>query len=198
MRTVISKEDAARRQLDAAIELFFSEGDLLAIYALASAVFMITENLQEKKNQASGKTSPDATFFSILKARWTAIEFKELKDALGKISGFLKHANHSNDNEMKDLNEIQTLAFLALTASNFKSVFGYLTVPMQQISGHALMAADDDKLLTSGLDQTAIDNIRKFRGKDPRFLKQAALDGIYRAKGVDPRKTNIGHIILNP
>lgn len=192
MKSIITKEDAAHRQLDAAIELYFCEGDLLAIYTLCANVFVITENLAEKKKIPADK----GTFYSYLKSFLTTDEFKTLKNGLGKISGFLKHADRG-EIEMTDFNENQTLAFLALTANNFKSIFGYFSVPMQQICGHALRTVDEKKLKIY-LPAETLEIAAKLKGRDPRFLKRAALEHIYKEKGLDIRDTTIGYLVLHP
>lgn len=48
MSIKISKLDAARRQLDAAIELWFRDGDPVAIHTLASAAYEIAQDLNLK------------------------------------------------------------------------------------------------------------------------------------------------------
>jgi hypothetical protein len=44
----ISKLDAARRQLDTAIELWFHDGDPISIHTLTSAAFEIIQDLNKK------------------------------------------------------------------------------------------------------------------------------------------------------
>ena len=55
-RIVITKLDAARRQLDTAIELFFANGDFVSIHALAYAAYTLTRNLCDKTNNPASFT----------------------------------------------------------------------------------------------------------------------------------------------
>lgn len=45
----VSKLDAARRQLDGAIQLWFHEGDVVAIHALACAAHQVIQDIAEQK-----------------------------------------------------------------------------------------------------------------------------------------------------
>ena len=45
----ISKLDAARRQLDVAIELWFAEGDEVSVHTLAAAAYQIIHDINKKK-----------------------------------------------------------------------------------------------------------------------------------------------------
>jgi hypothetical protein len=47
----VSKLDAARRQLDGAIQLWFSNGDPVAIHALVCAAHQIIQDINEKKGE---------------------------------------------------------------------------------------------------------------------------------------------------
>jgi hypothetical protein len=48
----IDKIDAARRQLDASIRMFFSSEDILAVHTVASAAYRIIRDLAEKSGNA--------------------------------------------------------------------------------------------------------------------------------------------------
>lgn len=45
----VSKLDAARRQLETAIKLYFSKGDFVSIHSLAFAAFQVTKNLCDQQ-----------------------------------------------------------------------------------------------------------------------------------------------------
>jgi hypothetical protein len=49
MTMKISKADAAQRQLDTAIELYFAESDPVAIHTLAAAAYELIRALRERK-----------------------------------------------------------------------------------------------------------------------------------------------------
>jgi glyoxylase-like metal-dependent hydrolase (beta-lactamase superfamily II) len=82
----ISKTDAARRQLDTAIELYFADGDPVAIHTLAAAAYELIKALRERKDL------PDEITDAIIPAHET--EFRKLWN---RAQNFFKHADRDGD-----------------------------------------------------------------------------------------------------
>jgi hypothetical protein len=82
----ISKLDAARRQLRTAITLWFSDGDAVAIHALALASYEILHAVSKKRNPSRMKLVFDSDFIPE--------EFRrDVNITLKKSANFFKHAD---------------------------------------------------------------------------------------------------------
>lgn len=104
---LVTKLDAASRQLDAAIQLLFSGGDSIAVHALAVAAANVFADVAEHKNAG---------------ASWRAhmcedsgLSIKQLKTILHKAWNFFKHADHDPDVTLT-FNEIESedIIFMAV------------------------------------------------------------------------------------
>lgn len=87
----INKLDAACRQLDSAITLYFQGGDPIAIHTLACAAHQIVHDINQHKN---GKNAPELLFNSL--------NFKDdcrglVINRLHKSYNFFKHADKDPD-----------------------------------------------------------------------------------------------------
>lgn len=111
----VNKQEAARRQLDAAIEWYFEGGDLLPIYNIASSVFVMTENLAKKDNI-------EHTFYGVMGSELNNDELKNLKIEMGRKHGFLKHGDRDTP-EIIDVNEKQAAAILYYASENYTHLF---------------------------------------------------------------------------
>jgi hypothetical protein len=87
-KLTISKMDAAKRQLDAAIALWFSDGDPVAIHTLVGASYQILHDLNEKKGNKDLLFDAD---FIVEEHR------EEVKRMLRKDFNFFKHADLDPD-----------------------------------------------------------------------------------------------------
>jgi hypothetical protein len=86
----VSKLDAARRQLDAAIDLYFAEGDEIAIHTLAAAAYELVNTLRTKRGL------PDEITAMILP------EYrKEFEQRWRKAQNFFKHADKDADSVLE-------------------------------------------------------------------------------------------------
>jgi len=86
MRIKINKLDVARRQLCAAVNLYFKEYDMVAIHTIVHASFQITKNLCAKTN--------NKTYLEELFKRYVAPgKEKEAFNAINRTGNFLKHAD---------------------------------------------------------------------------------------------------------
>ncbi len=92
----ISKLEAAQRQLDCAIRLYFAEDDLLAVHTLSRAAFRILFDLYPKKS--ADEFSKDLEGL-IKELGWG--EFN-------RISNFLKHADNDPDQVIDKEYETET------------------------------------------------------------------------------------------
>ena len=162
--TKISKQGAAKRQLDCAIELFFDNGDTLSIFTLASAVFIITENIHEKHSSPVNRS----TVYGQLKTLLTDEEFKEIKLQMGEKPGFLKHANKDHESEINDVSENEALSKLGMATENYIAVFGEQTLPMALIKSYFFLFAGLEKLRQRGLDKDHIEFLMPYKKKFER------------------------------
>ena len=86
----ISKLDAARRQLETALRLYFSEADPVSIHTLTSAAYQLLADINRRnggspmlKEQIPKWVRPDAE--------------EESKRRLNEAANFFKHADRDND-----------------------------------------------------------------------------------------------------
>lgn len=86
MTMKISKADAAQRQLDTAIELYFAESDPVAIHTLAAAAYELIKALRGRKGL------PDEIADAIIPGR--EAEFRRLWN---QAQNFFKHADRDGD-----------------------------------------------------------------------------------------------------
>jgi hypothetical protein len=85
----ISKLDAAKRQLEAAITLYFNSGDWVSIHALSGAAYMIIRDVNEHRCDEL-----------MLKDLWQYLdtpEAREFKKRSNWAENFLKHADRDPD-----------------------------------------------------------------------------------------------------
>jgi hypothetical protein len=100
--TKISKLEAGRRQLDAAIRMFFENEDVLAVHTLSRAAFRV---LYDITKEGDTKVALDA-------------HIKKLgPDRFNKVTNFLKHADRDSDAAIDEDFQISTEAGLGMAAS---------------------------------------------------------------------------------
>lgn len=87
---LIGKLDAARRQLDTAITLWFDDGDPVAIHTLACAAYEIIHALSKKRNPARRELLFDTTKIKVK-------DHAQLNIMLKHPANFFKHANNDGD-----------------------------------------------------------------------------------------------------
>lgn len=103
----ISKLDAAQRQLNAAIQMLFSEADPVATHTLVGAASLLFSDLVEVR-------APEKSWDT--KAREAnALEAKEYFQVMRRYQNFLKHAREDHE-AVLDFNpeETESLAFWAV------------------------------------------------------------------------------------
>jgi hypothetical protein len=111
----LSKIEAARRQLDCAIRLYFDNDDLLAVHALSRAAFRVLYDLQP----ADDKKLITQT---IRYLGWS--NFNEL-------TNFLKHADRDPDAEVDEESEAAIQVFVGFAAMLYRQITATLTPEMK-------------------------------------------------------------------
>lgn len=111
----ITKLEAARRQLDAAIRIFFKDEDGLAVHTVSRAAFRILFDLASEGD--------------IKKALNTHIE-KVGADRFNEETNFLKHADHDPEAEINDNFQAFTEAGIGMAIALYKHKGGKLTPEM--------------------------------------------------------------------
>lgn len=86
MKYQITKIDAARRQLNTAINIFMEDGDMIAVHTLAHASHKILLNLCEQNKK-------HISFVSRLKTRVKEDKMGEFIAKINKAGNFFKHAD---------------------------------------------------------------------------------------------------------
>src|SRR5256885_10749748 len=109
---MITKIDAAERQLNTAIRLFFANADHLSSYTLAIASRGITDDLLAKKSdeiyraelaRLGDPTKVRLPYREYLRDNIKPEHYKDSVKLFNRRQNFLKHANLDPDAEMEDL-----------------------------------------------------------------------------------------------
>jgi hypothetical protein len=96
MRISVTKLDAARRQLETAIQLYATNGDPVSIHTLCCAAYNVVHALNKKRNKPAGLDS--TMMLKDLEQFLTSKRDKQLfHDAMNESANFFKHA--STDSE---------------------------------------------------------------------------------------------------
>lgn len=86
----VSKLDAAKRQLETFIRLYFSSGDPVAMHTLAAAAFNVIRDLNKKRGGAP--TIQEKLFDNVRPEH-----HKSLREKLAEAQNFFKHADRDHD-----------------------------------------------------------------------------------------------------
>ena len=98
----VSKLDAARRQLDGAVELWFADGDEVCVHTLAAAAHQIIHDINQKKG--GGELLFDsAKIKEEYRHEWIAL--------LKKSMNFFKHANQDAE-EVTEFTPLTSIMFI--------------------------------------------------------------------------------------
>jgi hypothetical protein len=147
---MINKLQAAERQLDTAIRLFFENIDHLSSYTLAAASREITDDLCEKKThelfQQEFARLGDAlevhlSFREEMKIYIKEEYYKNAMKLFRKRQNFLKHADNDPDGEIDELNARELAFVLLFGAKNFVLLEQRLT-PAMSVFLHWFGAAE--------------------------------------------------------
>lgn len=91
---IVGKLDAARRQLETAITLWFNDGDPVSIHSLAYAAYEVIHFISKKRNPERR----DLLFDSLLVKPEYRIQFA---DAMKGAANFFKHAKKDGDSTVE-------------------------------------------------------------------------------------------------
>lgn len=118
MADKISKLDAARRQIETAIELYFGGGDALPVYTLAYAAFKVLFDLYPHKSDDGFNKQLDG----LIKAEgWKS---------MAAPANFLKHADRDPDALLDEQHPDRGLALIGLATVLYRRLAGDLTRKM--------------------------------------------------------------------
>ena len=131
----ITREAAIRGQLESAIILWFLEGDVAAIHALASAA----QELLQCVGRTKGKSSPTV--------KWIKSQPKATQVKLRSPQNFFKHANVDTD-EVLDYPTMQGDMYLIDAVASFHDVFSKVT-PLMRLFAARLTLENPDILRPS-------------------------------------------------
>jgi hypothetical protein len=88
-KLTVSKLDAARRQIESAISLWFSDGDEVAIHTLTAAGHQVCHALTKSKGEKAS---------ILFNMDWLALEYhKDYKQFILRPENFFKHATKDAD-----------------------------------------------------------------------------------------------------
>jgi hypothetical protein len=91
---LISKLDAAKRQLETAIRLYFQSVDPVSIHTLTAAAYNIIRNINEKRGG-----NPMLTKEKILE--YVKAEFQKMfRDKINEAENFFKHADRDHESTL--------------------------------------------------------------------------------------------------
>jgi hypothetical protein len=126
--TKITKLEAARRQLDAAIRMLFAGEDPLAIHALAMAAFRLLRDLSEKQGSDFHETIRRCFRPGMEREAWRALQGP---------ANFLKHADHDPEAELSDINEELNDLIILLACCYYTDLGGRPTPEMTALTAWA-------------------------------------------------------------
>lgn len=113
-KLLISKIDAARRQLDCAIELWFLEKDEVSAHALAGAAYQVIHDICMAKG--AGELLYDS---AVVKDEYR----KEFNDQINAARNFIKHADRDPDpDSVIELIPFGTFVFMLFAVSGLRKL----------------------------------------------------------------------------
>jgi len=107
-KLLISKLDAAKRQLETAIRIYFSSGDPVSIHTLTAAAYNVVRDVN--KNMGGEKLLAKEGFLEYIKEGHE----QEVWEIINKAENFFKHADRDHDSTI-EFNPAQS-EFLILEA----------------------------------------------------------------------------------
>jgi hypothetical protein len=150
-----NKVDATRRQLDAAIRMFFAKEDALAIHTLASAAYRILRDLAEGTGNSK--------FHESVKSMIKPGKEKKFWAAMNKFANFLKHADSDPDGILEIKEEVNDMT-IAIACLYWESLGNQLTPEMHgYMTWHVVINPDlflDDAPAKKLLSQRDFDSLR--------------------------------------
>jgi hypothetical protein len=129
----VTKIDAAMRQLDCAIELWFRDGDAVSIHALTAAAYDVIATLNAKGG------NPTLTMTEQAKRYLPPESVKSAVKAMREPMVFFKHADKGDPDETLDFDPSDTTMLMALSMAGLEPLGVDLSVIQRALSGwHSL------------------------------------------------------------
>lgn len=177
MRRMLSKEDAARRQLETAIDLYFTGGDLVASWTLGAAAYNVLRDLSKAR---SLKPMPLKEQLPLLVP---PAQRELLIRKIQEVENFFKHADRDPQSTLffRPQGQIELLLFDA--SLRFLELFAYETANMVLIrmwflSG-ALLDYEPNEAFESWLAQTKAlpgESPEEYRTRMWQLARESAFD----------------------
>ena len=187
---MITKTDAAERQLNTAIRLFFENRDHLSSYALAVASREVTDDVIQSRHselyqrELARVGDPQKVRLSYREMMKIGVKpefYKDFQSLDRKWQNFLKHADRDPDDEIEPI-KTKHLAVVILTAiQNYTLLTQHWTIEMQTffvwiaIAEPQLTNSEPEGVMTD----KAIAAMRSFISDDP--YDRDTLKNIYTA-----------------
>jgi hypothetical protein len=125
----LSKIEAARRQLDCAIRLYFDNDDLLAVHTLSRAAFRVLYDLHPA----------DDTYKELITQTIGYLGWGNFNE----LTNFLKHADRDADAEVDEASETRTQIGIGFAAMLYRQMTATLTPEMKAF--HLWMKVNNPK-----------------------------------------------------
>lgn len=192
---MITKIEAAEKEIDTAIKLFFENIDHISAYVLAAEALEVTNDLCKKdedeiyRSELARLGCPQKVRLSFRYEMQLHIKPEYLKDAFKSIrkdQNFLKHADRDHDRSIQEIS-IEKLIFLIFWAvQNFRLLENRITIAMSIFL--LWFAASNQKYLSSNADSDFLDSIGKIKDllADPKSEQSFRL--MYRSLQVNAPK----------
>ncbi|HEX5806428.1 MAG TPA: hypothetical protein VFY31_08860 [Macromonas sp.] len=148
----VSKTEAAQRQLDTAIDLFFEEGDALSAYTLAFAAFKVLLNMYPHNQDDDFGEQID----KLIAERIGWPRFSE-------TANFLKHADRDPEGFLEDFDSERVLPVIGLASLLYRRLSGNFSRKME---------AFDFWIETLGADELGIEDSDE---NEERLRKEAEM-----------------------
>jgi hypothetical protein len=185
---MIKKIDAAERQLNTSIRLFFENRDRLSSYTLTAASREITDDLIGKRNgevfqrelarlgnPMKVRLSFREEFCNIIKPE----HYNEAVQLIRKWQNFLKHADKDPDGEMDDLRPESLALNIMFACWNFRLLSNRITGEMTTFLVWFYSGHPEYTKLSTDLFSTAIAMCQQACPDDP--YDSALFEAIYRS-----------------
>jgi hypothetical protein len=114
---MLTKQEAARRQLDCAIRLYFDNEDLLAVHALSRAAFRVLYDLHPSDDGHKALVTRTIDYLG-----WPSFN---------QVTNFLKHADKDPKGEIPEPIEEATQIGIGFAAMLYRRITSELTVEMR-------------------------------------------------------------------
>lgn len=163
-----NKPEAARRQTDMAIRLFFEEEDPIGIHTLAAAAGRILRDLCEKKESTKN-------YHTLVKTLETEPNLKsDFFQALTKAANFYKHANRDTDEVLDGIKEEMNECLLIMNCLHYADL-GYNLTPEMNFFQAWVIISNPESIKQTAFKKNYIETLHFFESqgfhKKPRDIR---------------------------